>query len=234
VKVGIPLYNGFDSLDVLGPWQTFTFAGMDRYLVAADSTPVQSFEGVGIQPHVTFAQCPQLDVLFVPGGADPVAVLLAGHPGANPFLDFLVRQAGGAKLVCSVCTGALLLGGAGLLSGFTVTTHWAWKDVLRLFPCNVVDDYRRYVQDRNRITGGGIASGLDEALYIVSVLYGVDTARKGQLAMQYHPQPALHCGDPADTDIRDHPGLVSQIRDEWQVDKARDAVAAWLGHAGVS
>jgi cyclohexyl-isocyanide hydratase len=82
--------------------------------------------------------------------------------------------------VCSVCTGALLLGGAGLLDGHIATTHWAFKEVLKLFPCQVVDDYRRYVQSGNRITGAGISSGLDPAMYIVSLLYGVGTARQGQ------------------------------------------------------
>jgi len=229
LKVGIPLYPGFDSLDVLGPFQTFTFAEMDRYLAAPDCKVVTSFEGVSIQPRVTFDDCPQLDVLFVPGGQDPVAVLLEGHPRHNAFLDFLIRQAAGATLVCSVCNGALLLAGAGLLdSSHIVTTHWAYKDVLRLFPCHVVDDYRRYVHSGNRITGGGISSGLDEALYIVSLLYGVDVARRGQLAMQYHPQPFLHCGDPADADIQDNPGMVQDVLDDWQVAQAREKVAQWL------
>jgi cyclohexyl-isocyanide hydratase len=228
-KVGFPLYAGFDSLDVLGPFQTYTFAGMDRYLVAPDLKLVTSFEGVSIQPTATFDNCPQLDVLFVPGGSDPVSVLLAGHPCANPYLDFLIRQAAGAKLVCSVCTGALLLAGAGLLDGHIVTTHWAYKEVLRLFPCHVVDDYRRYVQSENRITGAGISSGLDLAMYIVALLYGVGVARQGQLAMQYHPQPAFHCGDPGDTDIKDDPGMVAAQMKAWQVAQAREAVAAWLG-----
>jgi transcriptional regulator GlxA family with amidase domain len=229
LKVGIPLYPGFDSLDVLGPFQTFTFAGMDRYLVAANHSLVTSFEGVSIQPRATFDECPQLDVLFVPGASDPVQVLLEGHPGNNPLLDFLIKQADRAKLVCSVCNGALLLAGAGLLDRRIVTTHWAYKDVLRLFPCHVVDDYRRYVQSGNRITGGGISSGLDEALYIVSLLYGVGVARQGQLAMQYHPQPAFHCGDPEDSDIQDDPGMVQAVLDNWQIEQARERVAKWLG-----
>src|SRR5260370_32029293 len=119
-----------------------------------------SFEGVSILPRTTFDDCPQLDVIFAPGGSDPVAVLSIGHLGNNPYLDFLKRQAEKAQLICSVCTGALLLGGAGLLDGHTVTTHWAFKEVLKLFPCHVVDDYRRYVQSGNRITGAGISSGL--------------------------------------------------------------------------
>jgi cyclohexyl-isocyanide hydratase len=229
LKVGIPLYPGFDSLDVLGPFQTFTFAEMDRYLIGQNCEPVESFEGVSILPRTTFEECPQLDVLFVPGGSNPVEVLLQGHPGQNPYLDFLIRQAAGAKLVCSVCTGALLLGGAGLLDGHIVTTHWAFKEVLRLFPCKVVDDYRRYVQSGNRITGAGISSGLDLAMYIVSLLYGVGSARKGRLAMQYNPQPAFHCGDPDDLDIKDDPGMVAERMENFQVLQARQAVVKWLG-----
>lgn len=232
LKVGFPLYSGFDSLDILGPFQTFTFADMDRYLVASSLNPVTSFEGVALQPRATFCDCPQLDVLFVPGGADPVQVLLQGHPGGNAYLDFLIKQAKRATLVCSVCTGALLLAGAGLLDGHVATTHWAYKDVLRLFPVQVVDDYRRYVQSGNRITGGGISSGLDEALYIVSVLYGVKVARNGQLAMQYHPNPAFHYGDPADADAKDDPGMVPELMKYWGVAEAREQVVGWLKARG--
>jgi cyclohexyl-isocyanide hydratase len=228
LKVGIPLYENFDSLDVLGPFQTFTFAEMDRYLVAETCAPVTSFEGVSIVPRTTFDECPQLDVLFVPGGSDPVAVLKQGYPGSNCYLDFLSAQAQNATLVCSVCTGALLLGGAGLLDGHVVTTHWAFQDVLKLFPCQVVDDYRRYVQSGNRITGAGISSGLDTAMYIVSLLYGVGAARDGQLAMQYHPQPAFHAGDPGDTDVKDNPDMVQRRLDKWYVADAKQGVAKWL------
>jgi transcriptional regulator GlxA family with amidase domain len=228
LKVGIPLYEDFDSLDVIGPYQTFTFAGMDLYLLGPTMESVKSFEGIALMPRATFEGPTQYDILFVPGGSDAAAVLLKGHLGHNPWLDFLAQQAPGAKLVCSVCTGALLLAGAGLPDSYTATTHWAYKDVLRLFPCQVVDDYRRYVQSGNRIMGGGISSGLDEALYIVSLLYGTDQARQGQLSMQYHPQPIFHCGDPADVDIRDNPGMVSGIIQSFGVPQALEAVRKWL------
>ncbi len=229
LKVGFPLYDGFDSLDVLGPFQTFTFADMDRYLLAETCDPVTSFEGVALQPRKTFCDCPQLDVLFVPGGADPVAVLQKGPLGNNAYLDFLAKQAPKCKLVCSVCTGSLLLAGAGLLDGYTATTHWVFRDVLRLFPCQVAEGYPRYVPSGNRITGAGISSGLDEALYIVSVLYGDDAARRGQLAMQYHPQPGFHCGDPSDSEIKEYPQLVPDLLAKWRPDLARKAVCDWLG-----
>jgi transcriptional regulator GlxA family with amidase domain len=229
LKVGFPLYDGFDSLDVLGPFQTFTFADMDRYLLGPTMDAVTSFEGVSLSPRTTFNDCKlKLDVLFVPGGSDPAAVLEQGHLGKNPYLDFLARQAPGCTLVCSVCTGALLLAGAGLLDGHIATTHWAYKPVLKLFSCTVVDDYRRYVQSGNRITGGGISSGLDEALYIVSLLYGTSQARQGQLRMQYHPQPIFHCGDPADADIKDSPGLVADCITDFGVPQALERVKTWL------
>jgi len=228
LKVGFPLYESFDSLDVTGPFQTFTFADMDLYLVGPRQSPVTSFEGIALTPRCTFDNCPQLDLLFVPGAADPLSVLRHGQLGSNPFLDFLARQAPACKLVCSVCTGALLLAAAGLLDGHTVTTHWAFKPVLRLFPCRVVEDYRRYVQSGNRITGGGISSGLDEALYIVSLLYGTDAARRGQLAMQYHPQPLFHCGDPADMDIKDDPGMVEDCVNTFGVTQAVEEAKVWL------
>ena len=75
----------------------------------------------------------------------------------------------------------------------------------------MVDDYRRYIESGKSRHRGGISSGLDEALYIVSLLYGVETARRGQLSVQYHPQLLLHCGDPADADIPDNPGVVQEI-----------------------
>ena len=182
LKVGFPLYEGFDSLDVIGPFQTFTFAGMDRYLLGPTSDAITSFEGVALKPRTTFDDPKlKLDILFVPGGADPVSVLKKGRLGNNCYLDFLARQAPHCMLVCSVCTGALLLAGAGLLDGHMATTHWAFKPVLSLFQCKVVDDYRRYIKSGNRVTGGGISSGLDEALYIVSLLYGSDQARQGSL-----------------------------------------------------
>ncbi len=228
MTVVFPLYESFDTLDVMGPLQAFQYAGLESTLAAADEEGVTSLEKVTVMPQALFSGGTQYDVLFVPGGADIPSVLAAGKPGCNPYLDFLIRQASGAQLVCSVCTGALLLGAAGLLDGHTVTTHWAYKDILKLFPCTVVDDYRRYVQSGNVVTGGGISSGIDEALYLISVLAGIDAARRAQLAMQYHPQPILHCGDPDQPDIRDIPELPASIQADWHVTDTRSQIENWL------
>jgi cyclohexyl-isocyanide hydratase len=228
LRIGFPLYETFDSLDVLGPYQAFTYSNLTPVLVAESASAVTSLEGVGILSSTTFADCGQLDVLFVPGGSDFTKVLDLGPLGSNCYLDFLAGQAPGATMVCSVCTGALLLGAAGLLDGCIATTHWAFKDVLRLFRCNVVDDYRRYVHSGNRVTGAGISSGLDEALYLISVLEGTPAARRSQLAMQYRPDPIFHCGDPAQPDIRDQPQLPDEIKSQWRVADTLDAFRSWL------
>jgi cyclohexyl-isocyanide hydratase len=235
LTVAFPLYESFDTLDVMGPLQAFLYAGWTSTLLAQTKDGVRSLEGVTVMPDDTFDCATRFDILFVPGGADVSSVLALGKRGANPYLNFLARQAHGAKLVCSVCTGALLLGAAGLLDGRTATTHWAYHEVLQLFPCNVVPDYRRYVHSGNRVTGGGISSGIDEALYIISAVAGVATARRAQLAMQYNPQPIVHCGDPAAPDIRDQPELPAEIKSQWQVAGTLEAFQQWLAtSAGAS
>jgi cyclohexyl-isocyanide hydratase len=234
INLGIPLYPSFDSLDVLGPRQVFFYApNISVSLIAATLDPVTSLEGVRILPDLTFASfaepdSAQLDVLFVPGGADMVSPLQQGPLGDNELLDFIAGQARHAHLVCSVCTGALLLGAAGLLDGHLATTHWAQISTLALFPCTVAAGYPRYVHSGNRIMGGGISSGIDEALYIVSLLSGVEAAGQCQLKMQYRPEPAFHAGDPADSDISKHPLWPEQIKQAWGVAETREAYEAWL------
>jgi cyclohexyl-isocyanide hydratase len=229
LKVGIPLYPTFDSLDVLGPYQVFTYApNLDLHLIAADNCAVTSLEGVQILPDLTFASCPQLDVLLVPGAADLIAPLQAGPLGENPFFDFLAKQAKDATLVCTVCTGALIAGAAGLLNGHLVTTHWAHLETLALFPCTVATGYPRYVKSGNRISSGGISSGIDAALFIVAHLFGEEAAMECQLKMQYRPQPPVHAGDPADSDISTHPGLPDKVRSDWHVNDVREAYLQWL------
>jgi cyclohexyl-isocyanide hydratase len=206
-RIGIPLYSNFDSLDVLGPFQTFTMAAdrLEPKLLAASKAPVRSFEGVEITPHATFDETKSLDVLFVPGGIKLEDILQAGGPDENPLLSFL-RRIGrrddeNPRLITSVCTGALFLAAAGLLQGFRATTHWNYKSVLAMFPgVTVADGYPRFVIDANRITGGGISSGLDEAMAMVALLLDRKTARRGQLTMQYAPNPPFNDGDPSVAD----------------------------------
>src|SRR5256714_2735855 len=211
ILIGIPLYKNFDALDVVGPHQTFYMQNpaLKTLLVGpTDCEPVESYEHLKIIPDCTFKSCPKLYVLFVPGGVAFQDVLCD-----QTYLEFLRRQADGAKLVTSVCTGALLLAAAGLLDGYKATTHWGYKSVLRLFPKVIVaEGFPRFVIDANRITGGGISSGLDESMMIVSLLLGDDAAKRGQLIMQYAPQPIFNDGDPSTAE----PAILYQVSSDFR------------------
>jgi cyclohexyl-isocyanide hydratase len=216
----IPLYDGVNLLDVSEAVEMFFWMGeawkartTTITLVAATRDAVTTREGVCILPQRIFddyADCGdgrparQSQLIWTPGGS-PAAVKREMQGGA--CRDFIVAQSGGADYVCSVCEGALILAGAGLLDGYTVTTHWAFIPCLAAYPqITVADGFPRYVIDRNRITGGGVASGLDEALAIIALLAGDDIARNVQLQTQYFPDPpftqtitpATTCPLPAD------------------------------------
>ena len=141
-------------------------------------------------PTATFAQVPRADVLCVPGGMG-----VAGVIDHAPALNW-VRQIGAeAEWVTSVCTGALILGAAGLLQGYRATTHWAWHDLLALFGAEPVQ--ARTVFDRNRVTGGGVTAGIDFALALMGRIAGEDHARAVQLGLEYDPAPPFDAGSPA-------------------------------------
>lgn len=130
-----------------------------------------------------------MDVLFVGGGAGQVDLMTDIE-----VLDFLRRQGAQARYVTSVCTGALLLGAAGLLEGYRAATHWAFMDLLPTFGATPV--HERVVVDRNRITGGGVTAGIDFALELISHIDGEATAEAIQLALEYDPAPRLRSGHP--------------------------------------
>jgi transcriptional regulator GlxA family with amidase domain len=135
-------------------------------------------------------ECPaDLDAIFVPGGPGQVAPMRD-----NLVLEFLADRGSRARYVTSICTGALVLGAAGLLQGYRAGTHWAALRLLPVFGATPVDD--RVVIDRNRVTGGGVTAGLDFGLTLVSILRDENTAKVQQLAMQYDPQPPFDVGHP--------------------------------------
>lgn len=195
MKVGIPIYQGVNLLDVAGPLEMFYWAGqsneLETVLVSSDGGGVTSMNGVRFEPHASFAQTPALDILWVPGGKlDALATIMKDLN--SPYLQYLRQIAAYAKWVCSVCEGALLLARAGLLDGHTATTHWAFVECLQRFPGIEVDTtHKRFVVSGNRLTGGGISSGLDEALELISLLFGEESAKDVQVSTQYFPQPPV-------------------------------------------
>lgn len=211
--IGIPVYDQVNLMDIAAPcemffwmnqtWQTKTAKQKSAQvlLVAATNANVTTAAGVAITPTATFDGCPQLDLLWVPGGY-PTA--LKDRMNDPVFLNFLRQQSQSARFVTSVCEGALLLASAGLLDGYKATTHWAFMSCLRKFKkIKVARGYPRYVVNKNKatgqyvITGGGISSGLDEALKLVELITdevlggksGIDVAKGVQLTTQYLPKP---------------------------------------------
>ena len=193
-QIGLLLFPRLTQLDLTGPYEVFIrFPDTDVHLVSKSSDPVVADGGMRLMPSTTFAECPKLDLVCVPGGA-----------GMNPLLndqdtlDFLQRQASGARYVTSVCTGALVLGAAGLLRGKRATTHWMSLPMLAAFGGEPVAE--RVVVDGNVITGGGVTAGIDFALTVASEWFGAETARKIQLGIEYAPHPPFDSGTPERAD----------------------------------
>ena len=151
--------------------------------------PVASDSVLTLTPTTTFADCPQLDVICVPGGAGTDDMV-----NDTEMLDFLRQQAKGAKYITSVCTVLLVLGAAGLLKGYRATTHWSAMDLLQAF--GATPTKARVCIDRNRITGGGVTAGIDFALTLVSIMVDRVTAEAIQLRLEYNPAPPFNSGSP--------------------------------------
>jgi transcriptional regulator GlxA family with amidase domain len=199
MKLGIPIYEGVNLLDVAGPLEMFYWAGQNSNLkstlISQDGGAVTSINGVRFEAQASFAQTPALDILWVPGG-EPGALQTIMKDPQSPYLQYLRQIAANAKWVCSVCEGALLLARAGLLDGHEATTHWYFTACLQSFPRIKVDTTRqRFVVSRNasgnRLTGGGISAGLDEALKLISLLFDDKSAEKVQITTQYFPRPPV-------------------------------------------
>jgi cyclohexyl-isocyanide hydratase len=191
IRIGMLLFPKITQLDLTGPYEVLArVPDAQLHLLWKAIEPVTSGTGLTIVPTVTLAGASQLDLLVVPGGAGIIPLL-----EDRETLDFLRKQATGARYVTAVCTGSLLLGAAGLLQGYEATTHWAYHELLSL--CGATPVQQRVVVDRNRITGGGVTAGIDFAFRVVAELCGDDTARAIQLGLEYDPEPPFRAGTPA-------------------------------------
>jgi len=198
--LGIPVYEGVDVLDVAGPFELLDWGGFEVRIAAEKPGPVLCRGGISVVAPHALADEPQYDVLWTPGG-DPDALACLTYGPNQTYIDFLKKQAADAAYVCSVCEGALLLAAAGLLDGYTVTTHWAFLPCLaeRYPAVTVAQGHPRYVWDRNRLTGGGISSGLDESLALIERVFGTAQAQSVQQTTQYYPRPPVTSEIPAAT-----------------------------------
>lgn len=190
LRFGILAFPNIQQLDLTGPYEVFASApDSEVHIVWKTTGPLKASTGLWITPTTTFADCPPLDVLCVPGGI-----------GVNPLMEdeetlaFIRAQAARARYLTSVCTGSLVLGAAGLLKGRRATSHWNAVDLLAGFGARPVKD--RVVRDGNLFTAGGVTSGIDFGLTIVAELYGEAVAQRIQLMIEYAPQPPFTAGTP--------------------------------------
>ena len=190
-NVGFVIFPDLTQLDFTGPLQVLArLPQSTTHIVAKSAAPVPSDCGLSLVPTHTFANCPPLDLICVPGGVNGVI----GAIGDRETVEFVRAQAANAKYVTSVCTGAFVLGVAGLLKGRRVTTHWAYTDLLALV--GAVHEKARIVKDGNLITAGGVTSGIDFALSVVAEIAGETTAQSIQLGIEYDPAPPFNSGHP--------------------------------------
>lgn len=191
LHIGLLVFPKVQQLDLTGPYDVFASTpGVTLHLIWKDIEPLYSSTGLQLKPTQTFAACPPLDVLCIPGGQG-IDTLLEDEQ----TLAFIREQAPTVKYLTSVCTGALVLGAAGLLKGKQATTHWASHELLESFGAIAV--HERVVRDGNLMTGGGVTAGIDFALTLVSEMFGEVQAQTVQLQLEYAPAPPFHAGHPS-------------------------------------
>ncbi|WP_315790353.1 DJ-1/PfpI family protein [Fischerella sp. JS2] len=189
--IGLVIYPDMFQLDITGPHQVFSLMPNTSVLLLWKSLePVVSNGGLTILPNTTFDECPQLDVLCVPGGSFGTVQMMED----TEMLAFLQKHDKTAKYITAVCTGSLILAAAKLLHGYRAASHWAFREQLELMGAQVSTE--RVVVDRNRITGGGVTAGIDFALTIAGMLCGEDTAKLIELMLEYNPSPPFGVGSP--------------------------------------
>lgn len=216
VRVLMLAYSGLTQLDLTAPWEVFVRSPeLEVRIVAATLDPVRDSNGLRLLPDDDFETAGQADILFVPGGPGQLALM-----EDEATLDWLRAQAADARWITSVCTGSLVLAAAGLLTGYRATCHWLSIDQLALFGAEPVAE--RVVEDRDRMTGAGVTSGLDFALKLTRRLFGEERARLVALSMEYDPAPPLPVGSPASATAAD---LASVRRMAQVFQKARRAAA---------
>jgi len=190
LQIGLVIFPRVTQLDLTGPVQVFSSVpGAKVHLIWKRIEAVASDSVLTLTPTITFTDCPQLDVICVPGGLGTDDMINDAE-----MLNFLRRQAEGAKYITSVCTGSLVLGAAGLLRGYRAATHWTAMDFLSEFGATPAK--MRVCVDRNRATGGGVTAGIDFALTLVSIMVNRQTAEAIQLGLEYNPAPPFNAGSP--------------------------------------
>lgn len=190
IEIGFLLFPNVTQLDLTGPAQVLSrIPNAKVHLIARQLEPIITDVGFSINPTISFANCPALDVICVPGGAG-----IAEQMQDAEILNFLRQQGSTAQYITSVCNGSLILGAAGLLRGRKSACHWLWRKYLSHFGAEPIN--ARVVRDGKYLSGGGITAGIDFAFTLAAELVGEEAAKSVQLALEYSPEPPFDCGTP--------------------------------------
>jgi cyclohexyl-isocyanide hydratase len=201
-RIGFLLFPNITQLDLTGPHEVLSkLPGAKVHLIWKSLEPVKAVGGLSIMPDTTFTDCPQLDLVCVPGGPGMTGLMVD-----EEVLAFLRKQAAGARYVTSVCTGSLVLGAAGLLKGKRAATHWMAMDILPALGAIPVEE--RVVIDGKFISGGGVTAGIDFGLTVAAEVAGEEVAKQIQLQIEYDPKPPFDSGHPRSAD----PALVDKLK----------------------
>jgi transcriptional regulator GlxA family with amidase domain len=191
MEIAIPLYDRFTALDAVGPYEVlWRVPGARVRWVGAEARPYATDRGLQLIAEATFADVPAPDVLVVPGGTGTLDAL-----ADERLVDWIRAADATSTWTTSVCTGALLLGAAGLLDGRRATTHWAYLDRLEAYGATPASD--RVVREGKVITSAGVSSGIDMALTLAAEIAGADVAQAIQLRIEYDPEPPFDTGSTA-------------------------------------
>jgi cyclohexyl-isocyanide hydratase len=199
LEIGAIIFPEIDQADFTGPFEILSRLPDSRFhILAKEKAPVRDVKGLLLTPDKTLSEAPPLDLLLVPGGSGVNAAM-----EDEAILSFVRHQAANARIVLSVCTGALICGAAGLLKGRKATSHWVSHHFLKSFGATPVN--ARVVVDGNMVSAAGVTSGLDAAFKVAAMLRGERVAQELQLYLQYAPEPVFNAGNPetAPSEIRD-------------------------------
>src|SRR6185295_7733573 len=191
MRIAIGLYERFTSLDVMGPFQVLSsLPGAEVTFVAEKAGPVTDESGfLTVTARASFDDLPDPDILLVGGGT--ITGTLVPH---HPIVGWIARAHRTTTWTTSVCTGALLLAGAGVLKGVEATTHWAAKGELAGLGAVPVNE--RVVRRGKIVTAAGVSAGIDMALTLAGEIAGPDVAKTIQLITEYDPAPPFDAGSP--------------------------------------
>ncbi len=191
MEIAIPLYDRFTALDAVGPYEVLWRLPRARVRwIGAEARPYATDRGLQLVAEATFDDVPAPDVLVVPGGTGTRDAL-----GDERLVDWIRAAHATSTWTTSVCTGALLLGAAGVLDGLRATTHWAYMDDLARYGAEATSE--RVVAQGKVVTSAGVSSGIDMALSLAAEIAGADVAQAIQLRIEYDPMPPFDTGSVA-------------------------------------